>query len=298
MKKIFFLIVILILTLKVSSQNYVKMISDSIFWDINYAIMGNICDGYGGGGARFCFGHDTIINSYNYTNFRVFGMRSVYYPTVDCPPYLVDTVSSNLHYYLREDSTGKIYFYNYINQIESLWFDYNLHIGDSLIYDSGNIFFIDTIITNTGIDGISRREYFDYTSYTQGHFVEGLGGPAGPMYEPFNYFENGPWCTCIGYFNDTSNYCYDFISNNQNIVFNNSSLFVYPTIAHNFITISDISSIKSIRIINLFGIEFYKTNSIESNQINIENLHNGIYFVEIKLKNNLLITRKIIKNSL
>lgn len=282
-------------------QNYIKMVNDSIFWDVHYQEMGYICSGYGGGGKRFHFGNDTVINGKNYTRVRVYNLVSDYFviDNADCPPHHSDTISYPTNDYVHEDSLGKIYLYNSQYIEESLLFDYNMQVGDSILYGA-EYFTVDSISEITTYDSITRRMFMleggifsEYGCY----FIEGLGGPAGPIYYPFPVFEFGPWLKCWGYFNSNINDCWDFMTGLPNYTTNRIDISIYPNPVENILYISEISQIESLRITNLFGYECIKKNKITSNSINIENLAQGVYFVEINLSNKQIMKIKLIKTA-
>lgn len=277
------------------------MVNDSIFWDVHYQEMGYICSGHGGGGERFHFGNDTVINEKMYTNVRAYNLVSDYLAgdNADCPPHRSDTISYPTNDYIHEDALGRIYLYNSEYMEESLLFDYNLQVGDTIQFgwDYNIVNSISEITTN---DGITRRMFELEGVYSAGdgrYYIEGLGGPAGPIYAPFPVFEAGPWLKCWGYFNNNINDCSDFMTGLPYYVKNGIELSIYPNPAENILYISDISQIKSLRIINLFGYECVRKSKITSNSINIENLANGVYFVEIELLSKQIIKIKLLKSA-
>jgi len=284
------------------AQNYIKMVNDSIFWDVHYQEMGYICSGYGGGGKRFHFGNDTVINEKNYTRVWAYNLVSVYFITddADCPPHRCETVSYPTNYYVHEDTLGKIYVYYSQNMDESLLFDYNLLVGDSIVY-GGVTLIVNSISDITTYDSITRRLFMledEFSIWNGCYFIEGLGGPAGPFSYPFPVFEFGSWLKCWGYFNSNINDCWDFMTGLPYYPKNGPDISIYPNPAENILYISDISQIVSLRIIDLFGNECVKKNQLTSNSINIENLAKGVYFVEMELLNKQTIKVKLIKTAL
>lgn len=299
MKAKLFLIILLISTIKTFSQDYINMVNDSIYWDVHISYMGYICDGYGGGGERFFFGNDTIINDTVFTNVKAYEIISDYYPEVDCPPFHVDTVYYNTTYFIHEDNSGKIFRFNSNSYYQSidLLFDYNLKIGDSIYYEYKGYFYIDTIYNITTSDGIIRKIYIDdFTSYTGGYFIEGLGGVAGPIYEPFYLFEDGAWLKCWDYFGCDFNNCYDFQSGISDFGINNIGLTLYPNPVKSNLRISAESYIQSIVIMDINGriIKSYFYDDTYDIEINLIDLFPGIYIFKIKTES-ISIIKKLIK---
>lgn len=96
-------------------------------------------------------------------------------------------------------------------------------------------------------------------------------------------------------YNNTS-FAINFIVINQSLTVSNvdtNNLRVYPNPTKDIVNIESITSIKNIEIFNVLG---KKINTLKNqNNINIENLPNGVYFLKIKNEDNIVI-KQIIKN--
>lgn len=80
----------------------------------------------------------------------------------------------------------------------------------------------------------------------------------------------------------------------SDIKINTNTLALYPNPTHGLLFMKTDSKIEAVNVINILG---QKVNvSVSDNQINMTNLTNGVYIVELKLKNGQLISKKIIKN--
>ena len=75
--------------------------------------------------------------------------------------------------------------------------------------------------------------------------------------------------------------------------FDNSGVSIYPNPATEFLNITGLKSIKSVRIISADGKLISKING--SNKINIQNLLSGIYVLEIETENKIINRVKFIK---
>lgn len=72
-----------------------------------------------------------------------------------------------------------------------------------------------------------------------------------------------------------------------------TSIYVYPNPTNGIITVEGILTNAKISILNINGILQHKIQIID-NQINLENLQNGLYFIKIETKNNIE-TQKVLK---
>lgn len=81
----------------------------------------------------------------------------------------------------------------------------------------------------------------------------------------------------------------------SDIIRNTETVGIYPNPTNGILNIKADSLIESVSVINMVG---QKLSNIQfsNNQINISSLSNGIYIVELKLKNGQIFSKKVIKN--
>ena len=316
-KKQLLLIVILLNFLnahKASSQAYIPLLNDSMYWDVSYYDMFvQFCTEYndpGKGPYRYSLDGDTTINGSVYKKFKAYSFYSLQIqPSPNCPPLAIQTFTSTSQFnygFLREDTTArKVYTYDVNSSIENLLYDFNAQIGDTLNYINNGYFIVDTIYNIVTIDGKTRKFVGSNTfgNTSNDYFIEGLGGIAGPFHYPFSVFEFGPWLMCISDLNQNQIYqpnlnvfCYNFTTGINSIPNDQYTLKIEPNPSADYVNI----------VVNpLFGnivqVLFYDLlgnvvlSSKKSSKISTKNLRNGIYFVKVMNDNGRIATVKFQK---
>lgn len=308
-KVVFSIIVFLTLVSQLKSQDYIRLINDSLYWDMAVAEPDYmLCPGWSGISPWRLFfnGDSSTINGkvyYHMYSYQFIGLNSEL-PT--CPPFVVDTIPSIIPTaYIREDVINqKVYKYNFLDDTEYLLFDFSLNQGDTfhsteLSWD----FKVDSVYQYLTEDGLSRKVILLGNGH--GYMFEGIGGPAGPTLEPFYMMEQGHFLMCVqnqhGFpivdylFYD----CYYSLSGIDNQISTQNQIKVYPNPFNDIIQIEYNKDIQTVKISNVSGI-ILKTLKVNSNLISIEtkDLKSGMYFIEITT-NNQIINRKLLKiNSL
>lgn len=298
MKKLLFITLLAIFSfIKNYSQVYIPLVDTTKFWDIAEYTMGHIC-GYSENKypKRYFFNGDTVIESKEYKKVFAYNFKNDQ-PFI-CPPFVVDTIPYSTDIFIRENiSEKKVYRYNTYFQKDTMLFDFNASIGDTI-----NNRRIDTIYTITTGDGIARKFFsFNKLCIDCPHgYTEGLGGEQGPFELPEPLFENGYFVMCIKKNSQIifGNACYDFISSARDL-FQVGAVKFYPNPVVDFLNIDfkNYTGVKQINVINPDGRElrFISTN-VEYCNIDLSDIPKGIYIVRVKINNNYLANFTIVKN--
>lgn len=157
------------------SQTYHPLIKENKTWEVFWFSSQNLC--LVDGANRYYFKGDTMINSVSYKILWANPFVQLASPP-PCPPWAVDTSTSYIVQFLREDTiTQKIFIVDQSNgNIEDLLFDFTLNIGDTLnssYLGLGETLVIDTIEIITLQNGETRRKWL----LTNGHsYIESIGG--------------------------------------------------------------------------------------------------------------------------
>jgi hypothetical protein len=232
--------------------------------------------------------------------------------------------SSNDHFYLAEDTlTGKawLYFEGLSGNGERLIMDMNLNVGDTFFIHNGNgstnYSLVDSVFYDAGLKHI-RLDYTQFVQSASGFqeiplmFIEGIGPNFSPVFNhPYAGLSNPPFFLLCKE-EDTlqtfhleinnqsgSNLCtYSYITDvyeNTNLIFCEIS----PNPFTNNLSIENNNSYDIEYIIyNSLGQKMTmpaKINSFSSQSINMEGLHSGIYFIQIRSENTKQSSLKIIK---
>ncbi len=202
--------------------------------------------------------------------------------------------------FIREDSFGRIFYYNHWANQDTLLYDFNLQIGDTAkVYTSAtNIFpLIVDSISNIQIGSQIRK----HIHFDQGNsWIEGIGSSDGLLY-PYGgqYIIDGvAWLTCFKE-NDTLKYgdvCNQVFVGIDNILSENE-IEISPNPSNGIIEIDlDKNRGGELMIYNSVGQLIQKdiiSNSSNKISINLSNQPDGIYFVRI-IKENKILSAKLV----
>ncbi len=136
------------------------------------------------------------------------------YATIDSVQYiLIQGTSPNS--YIRQDSTGKVWFYSPNDSTEKLTYDFNAGPGDTVMVWNGwegialqgyveiVVMNVDTVLLNNG--ETRRRLYINTYDHSGGltTWIEGIGSSWGLPYPAFaEIIDHNSWLTCFTH-NDT-----------------------------------------------------------------------------------------------
>lgn len=264
---------------------------------------------------------DTLAGSFTYHKIR---SSCKYYASPYCgyPPSMY--TPSYFNYYLgafREDTANrKVYFIPSDSISESLLYDFNLNLGDTLpiTYTNNDHNDINSPTTNivTSVDSVlignEYRKRFEISAYNWGgsfapyvYLIEGIGSTFGLLgwLRPDPEVPMGSTLLCfkqngLTVFPD-SNYQCDIVSSiNENEIKSEPVIQIFPN-PFNFTT--EISFDKTYKTIDLtiFDLQGKITKNEtcnNSNKINLDRLEleNGFYFLRITLDKKVIETEKII----
>jgi hypothetical protein len=263
---------------------------------------------YNGIGGTYIDGY-TVFNDTTYK--KIYNLRR----DVFCS----DVIIEGPEYYgaLREDSINqKVYFVGNPDSGEWLFYDYNLHIGDTLPFEISPFYsvFITDIDTITTFDGVTRRIwYLDYEEPFDGwpQIIEGIGLTSGLLGSIEPYWEGWNELLCFSINGDEvwrswKDTCYVFTDSCATVGINESVqmesvIRCYPNPlppSTNFaIEINPLhTSSNSISLFDLCGREvFFKT--FHENSITIKSPANkGIYVLKIFANENYSTFKIIVSN--
>lgn len=314
MKKYLLILFICYLNInEVKSQGYIPMLNDSLYWDIAYADMNAIiCNEYGNPGAgpyRYAIEKDTVLGGVVYKKFKSYSFFSLQpQPSPNCSPFAIDTFVTFNPYttilYLREDTlTQKVYEFDTNFSQEYILYDFDVQIGDSVFYSSFGDFIVDTIYSIVTLDGITRRLIQCSTSTHPmcGYYIEGLGGIAGVLHEPYDVFESGPWLMCVSdlnqnvIFSASPGSCYNFATGIESPENVKITVTMFPNPSENILNFDNLPRNTQIAIFDCFGNMVKDYENVVDNKILISSLKSGMYFVHFKSSNALLSYGKFIK---
>ncbi len=298
---------------EVKSQGYIPMLNDSLYWDIAYADMNVIiCNEYGNTGSgpyRYAIEKDTLLNGVVYKKFKSYRFFSLLpQPSPNCAPFGIDTFVTNspttTYLYLREDTVAqKVYEFDTNFSQEYILYDFDVQIGDSVFYSTFGDFIVDTIYSIVTMDGKVRRVIQCSTSTHPicGYYIEGLGGVAGVLHEPYGVFESGPWLMCVSDLNHNIIYspnpgnCFNFATGVESHENFNITVTMFPNPADNFLHFENLPPNTRIKIVDNYGNIIKDYQDVLDNKISISSLNSGMYFVHFRNNSTVLTYKKFIK---
>ena len=260
----------------------------------------HVLDTYDGGSVHHIFSYngDTVINSNAYKIMLCPGQWASYplcYSGTDC------------HSFIREDTIlNKVFVLT--NDTEQVLMDYNLNIGDSILYKNINHqIYIDKVsgIDSTIINSVYHKVwYFTNLIYPPGgpkpmySVIEGVGCLDGPLFMPYpNWGLNDFFLTCFYHSSTNPLVSPSVLDESNSIYFNNhtsctvginaasktiSGYTLSPNPATTSLTITATNKITNITITNLLGQTVYTHEcNTEKVEISVTDLPTGVYFVKI-----------------
>ncbi len=246
------------------------------------------------------------IDSITYNRLSSYRI-STYYFNCDTPSRYIDTTT----YYFRQDTAQKkVFLYNFSSHSDSLLYDFNLQVGDTLTqsrisWGSTNLTQFPYIVTSIDsvLIGGQFRKRFNYQQLDSSAFcafeissmIEGIGCISGLM--------NGPGCfetfanlqefiqdniVLVGSSATVFYYCpdYTFIDEAKNSSEKNAFLTLSPNPTSSTFTITTTAQLQNaqVEIYNVVGVavqsEFINKKSEMS--VEVSALPPGIYFVKVK----------------
>ena len=213
-----------------------------------------------------------------------------------------------LNGFIREDSTQKVYYKNYLEANEKLIYDFQVNINDTFYYYKPELEPPICLVVN-GFDSIKINNYYRKVinlscpgaPYIAEKWIEGIGSTEGVIYCGYSLIIGGDYELLCFYENDTLSYidssyneCY---YNTYNVIENisvNSSFIIYPNPATQTINISFNNQQNmpyTFELYNNYGEIIFKKQIINSTSFELSNISNGVYFYIIKDNKNFIIHR-------
>lgn len=249
---------------------------------------------------QYTLGKDTIIDKYTYKKIYESGFYHDRNCSGDYTPHYFYSYAGGL----RQDTINKKVYFRYNSDHDSILYDFNKKVGDTIFQASiaipSKVYKIVISYIDSVLVGSSYRKQFhlDSCSYTM---IEGIGNTSG-LLEPLRYDEIGgvSWnLICFQHnsdiYPDTLTACKTTKVNE--IINKNSQINIYPNPTDGLINIkTDLKNYK-IEITDLTGRIIYKSANSEK-KINLSNKPDGICFIRIIQNNTILKTSKLIINKL
>lgn len=301
MKK-YLLLLTLFCCYQLNAQTYMPMpLEDGMIWREYYMYAFNLTGGYG----EYKINGDTIILGNTYKKI----VRKTYKDYWTTSFFTAPTCWYNA---IRQDTINKKVYGHHIYGGDSLLYDFNLQVGDTIhsvilayLRDAG----VDTIrigrIDSILINGVYHKQFFTDTVelINQGphafSYIEGIGFVEGFVIVDIG-FERSSELECVGknfnqsLYPDSTYNC--IFATSLNDIQRENSLRIYPNPSSDFLRIHSTIAIMSIEIIDMLGHVVYtkSTNGSEA-LIPINELSNGIYSARILQSDGGVLVRKFVK---
>ncbi len=306
MKKFFLLSLLLLFFVNSFSQSYKTFPAANAYWRENKGgFQCTCCSDY-----QITITGDTIINLQSYHKLNSSGVRYAEDMVGNC----TSTISNYFNNYVgafREDTLNKkIFFCSTGATAEELLYDFSLIVGDTVppTYLNSNGTYINVVqaIDSINLNGTFHKRFkIDNcnggVSISELYFIEGVGSNYGLLHSTMCPFETIGNLICFSasgqvVYPDNSTTCSLITDINQKQLYN--SISVYPSPASTILYLkSDYLIPQSITIFNNLGqAMLFKQNLTNTENINISQLKNGIYFIQIKMPNGELVNKQLIKN--
>jgi hypothetical protein len=295
-----FLVLILFVTIGNGQTNIYHPFPDSAFWrvDCHYdkQFLGPCYVNYY---FQYSSKGDTIINSSVYKKIYRSGVRV---DTLYCydPHYVPNTPASGYVGALKDDSlTNKTFFVFANTTTDSLLYDYNLAVGDTMRGHIAESFYFTSRLVVLSIDSVlvngqyRKRWHFanDAIHNDSTYFIAGVGSSGG-LIEPLNTSQGDltyRYLICvkdssISYFssNAYSAVGCNLIYTGINAVSENSEWMISPNPTEDFLLIEMENTPAEISVYDLTGKEVFKTFSANGKtKIDVSGLPHGMYFVRV-----------------
>lgn len=306
MKSNALLVILLVFSGKMVLCQTPNYLADGSKWRINSVGLSNSAPCWTEGKYVVEIVGDSVIGGLTYKHLIYHGVMSENpinpQPGVMCN---ADYTFSNLYGFVRQ-AGKKVYSYDLMNSVDTLLYDFDLQVGDTLPLTIINS---DTAITVTAITnfqvGIETRSIFDLSLNSGGSvkLIEGIGhdkGFLGTM-QPFEFAEVGLICYSR---NDTTYYDNGIDVCDLNVGLNEFQskieVEVFPNPTSDIVTITSpqFAEIQSFEVVDLLGAKctiMVDFSSSEKAVVNLESLVSGNYILQVHQRNGEVYRLKIVK---
>ncbi len=280
-------------------QAYQPLPTSNAMWRENsYGFQCSCCSDY-----QYTITGDTVINMLTYHKLQKTGVNFLEDVTGNCT-----SNAYNANQYkgcFRNDSTNKlVYFIDAFTSNETVLYDFNLSIGDTVppspLNFNGNFVNIVTDIDTVFLGGVNRKRFkLDSCWFEQLYYIEGIGSTYGllsPTMCPFEGFYNLQCFTnnSLPVYPNSTTSCSSVIANIESVETHQFSISPNPTSGALFITTTLDSY--DISVFNSLGqIIQKKKNHSNSTFLDISNLPEGVYLIQFSDNNNVLYKETIIR---
>ena len=255
---------------------------------------------------------DTLINGISYN--KLYRERNIWNPQ-----YFTVLIPYAYLGGIRQDSLNKkVYFIGAAMTADTILYDFNLSIGDTLqptFLANGLVSGMDTV---WGIDSLSYYpnpfSYYKKFNFspggTMGNLVEGLGSDCG-LFEIYFHFEGGPGLACFKEHNISA---YDMSYGPAHPLYSPCSYYfgaslplgasseskqsiyvdISPNPSNGIYFIQSSENILEVDVVSVIGEKVYSVQGNASKiEIDLRDYHDGIYFLQLKTSQG-IVNKKII----
>jgi hypothetical protein len=300
MKTMITLLLFTFISLAGFGQAYQPLPTSNAMWRENsYGFQCSCCSDY-----QYTITGDTVINMLTYHKLQKTGVNFLEDVTGNCT-----SNAYNANQYkgcFRNDSTNKlVYFIDAFTSNETVLYDFNLSIGDTVppspLNFNGNFVNIVTDIDTVFLGGVYRKRFkLDSCWFEQLYYIEGIGSTYGllsPTMCPFEAFYNLQCFTnnSLPVYPNSTTSCSSFTANIESVEKHQFSISPNPTSGALFINTTLDSY--DIIVFNSIGQIIQKKN-VHSNStfLDISNLTAGVYLIQFSDNNKVLYKETIIRH--
>lgn len=306
MKSIVLVVIVLVFSGKMVFGQTPNYLADGSKWRINSVGLSNTTPCWTEGKYVVEIVGDSVIGGLTYRHLIYHGVITEFpinpQPGVFCNPPSTFTLPYG---FVRQEGK-KLYSYDLIQSVDTLLYDFDLQVGDTLPLTIINA---DTAITVTAITnfqvGNETRSIFTLSSNLgiSEKLIEGIGHDKGFLghMQPFEFFESNLICYSR---NDTTYYDNGIDVCDLNVGLNefqsNIKVDVFPNPTSDIVTITSpqFAEIQSFEMVDLLGAKYevmVDFSSSEKAVVNLESLASGNYILQVQQRNREVYRLKIVK---
>ena len=244
----------------------------------------------------YCIG-DTIIGDDSYNKLYEF---SIYF---FAPGYYPDTSFTHYIGAIRNNDSKQVLFVNKGSQSETLIYDFNLNLGDTIPFEIPVEYFIIREIDSIEICGSYHRRYINYlgnSSCTSSYLVEGIGYSNGLLgyFNTFGNCENYSTLTCYVEWNNQSCSDCDLLLSRNLKKITEDPVNIFPNPTNSYLRINSSKIISSLMVVDLSGVVLFSETNLNTlnHIIYVENSKPGPYIVQFRFIDHSTWSKIIFKN--
>lgn len=310
LQKLLFLLLIFTLALESNAQPYVSMTESSNQWNFSRFTHGpcnDCCQDF-----SYYFQGDTTIGGLSYQKLYKSAINYCHINFV-CDRDSVCSLTNNFVAGLRDDTLMKrVYVYDPLIQADTLLFDFDLKLGDTLRASYFNRNYISNPLVNMVVDSIGfdtigsvvhRLLFIDSLNSGPAHayvLIEGIGSENGLLE---NYIYSIPrdhdlkcFTNSNGIYPSGLSSCNFITSSTENKLNALENWNVYPNPNHGRIEIPSSADFKTVVIYSMSGRKIFEKEFVigQINEVSIDGPP-GVYLLQFQRQNGELINKKVIR---